>query len=1052
MASSWAACDHASSKTGILNERQTIVLTGSMTGTWHISYNGATTASVSVFATDDELSAAFKALPTVGSATVTANVTTASNKATAVVVYVEFSRETGTFPYHLGDVPLLEVVTSSLSGVSTSTVSETCAGVGRTGHTYEEQTVTASTTADGTTFKLSMNATGDFEGAFGVSPEISTSATADEFSAGLGAMVWTGLQEGDTFKLSNEFFEVFKPDTSVAAWTVRFFFAPASTGLLITELGDVPPLKQYNASSTDAVVVSVNEDIKGVVPASAMPISAVANAASAGNEAVETASVVVTTAAEVVEVSHICGNGLRTTAEGCDDGDLVDGDGCSGNCTVESGFVCSTNLNQMSICYVPENPTLYFEAASYGPFSEGTSGVARVRRMGYNGSTVTARITVAGSTATSSQSENDDCATTGDFDNSAHDITLAPGAAYADVEVPIFRDDIWEQALSATERFVVVLSSADGADIDSERSQAFMKITDMDPSGLELGWCVTVEPTFAPTARPTHVPTHEPTREPTPYPTHLPTVLPTLSLPPSSTPSANPTITFAPTPLTQAPTSLPLPYPTSMPSNKPTHSPTYLPTAAPSEVPTRSHPPSPLPSRPSQKPTVAPSPLWIGVSIKASSAAVFNGFSSVSAFDGDQKLLFKQALVDSVASLASVDDVEVTRVANFTGLSRRLSLGDGNNQHMRRKLTAVALKISYTMTVTEEGTTDSDSLSSTLASELTAAFDDSSGTSTFTTSYSEASTDLNIVTTGSLDSATTTAYVSSMEVVVVRFSSAKPTTSPTNKPSPAPSELLAVDAPSSTLPTNKPSPTLHVSPLSGLSSMELVLLLVAGVLVLLQGCYLLMRWRRRRQQLTKLSPDPGPKSLDPPADASEWEAAAEKAQAEALRTRVSLDKERTSLGNLRAELAQLEERASAQEQAWQAEQATRDGAENLSKGEEDRALAQERSRIAERARVLEVRRKAVQAASIVKSLETEHAKWAIELTRTGLPQPAVEPPQPLEPINKPLETHGQRVTLEPINSTAGAMARPQQLTPAPKAIFQPRNVVPDMEDLEEYSL
>ena len=68
------------------------------------------------------------------------------------------------------------------------------------------------------------------------------------------------------------------------------------------------------------------------------------------------------------------------------------------------------------------------------------------------------------------------------------------------------------------------------------------------------------------------------------------------------------------------------------------------------------------------------------------------------------------------------------------------------------------------MTVTEEGTTDSTSVASTLESELAEAFDDSSGTSTFTTSLSEASTNLNVVTTASLDSISTAAYVSSMEV------------------------------------------------------------------------------------------------------------------------------------------------------------------------------------------------------------------------------------------------------------------------------------------------
>jgi hypothetical protein len=174
---------------------------------------------------------------------------------------------------------------------------------------------------------------------------------------------------------------------------------------------------------------------------------------------------------------------------------------------------------------------------------------------------------------------------------------------------------------------------------------------------------------------------------------------------------------------------------------------------------------------------VAPSPLWIGVSIKASSAAVFNGYNSVSAFDDDQKRLFKKALVDSVGSLASVDDVEVTNVALYMGRRLDVSAKDQEgiagerDEVLRRKLATLSLEVAYTMTVTKDGTTDSDSLSSTLESELIEAFDDSSGTSIFTTSLSDASTDLNLNTTASLDSTATTAFVSSMEVVVVRASS-----------------------------------------------------------------------------------------------------------------------------------------------------------------------------------------------------------------------------------------------------------------------------------------
>jgi len=1032
VANNWAACDHGATSTGIMNERQTVVLTGAMSGTWQLSYNGATTASMSAFATDDTLSAAINVLDTVGTAMVTANVTTASNKATAIVVYVEFSRETGTYPYHLGDLPLLEVVTSSLTGVSTATVSETCAGSGRRGYTYEEQTVSISSAAiSGATFQLIMNATGDYEGAFGVAPAISASATAAEFSAGLEGMVWSGLQEGDTFELSNEFFEVFKPDASAAVWTVRFLFAPASDGLLITELGDVPPLQHFNASAAAAAVV-VNEDIRGVVPESAMPVSAVANAASTGTEAVATASSVETTAAEVVEVSHVCGNGLRTTAEGCDDGDLMDGDGCSSNCTVESGFVCSTKLNQVSSCYVPETPTLYFEATSFGPFVEGTSGVARVRRMGYNGTTVTARILLAGSTATASKSENDDCATTGDFNSSPQTISMAPGVAWVDVAVPIFRDFIWEQALSPTEKFVVMLASASGADIDSERAQAFVEITDEDPSALELGWCLTVEPTFAPTARPTHVPTHEPTREPTPYPSRLPTVLPTLSLPPTSVPSASPTITPVPTPGVSAPTAQPLPYPTSLPSSKPTHGPTYSPTAAPSEAPTRSRPPSPLPSRPSQEPTVAPSLLWIGVSIKASSAAVFNGFDSPWAFDDDQKRLFKTALANSIESVASVDDIEVTQVSPYTDLRRRLGLRMGENQPSddrahQRKLTPLSLEVAYTLTVTAQGTTDGASVASTLESELTSAFDDSSGSSSFAIALAHASSALSLNTTASLNSAPSMAAASAMQVVVVRASSATPTLLPTGKPSPTPSGL--------------PTFLEHSSDESGfwgLSSFALVLLLIAGVTVVAQAsCVIYRRWQGQPQAKCE-----GDASLAPPANTAEWEAAASRhsssapgteisiAQAEKQRIEASLLQERAALNTLRAELNGLENRAEARQRGMRAEEELPDRKmawKELSPVVKERTEASKKALVlAEREQVLALRRRAMLAATAVERLEAEHVKSEAALAEAqGLPPPTAELPQPLLPSDKQVNMRGRKVTpLPPLKKKPPKMKKP----------------------------
>jgi cysteine-rich repeat protein len=45
-----------------------------------------------------------------------------------------------------------------------------------------------------------------------------------------------------------------------------------------------------------------------------------------------------------------CGDGIVTPEEGCDDANLVDGDGCSSGCAVESGYVCS---GEPSVCTTP---------------------------------------------------------------------------------------------------------------------------------------------------------------------------------------------------------------------------------------------------------------------------------------------------------------------------------------------------------------------------------------------------------------------------------------------------------------------------------------------------------------------------------------------------------------------------------------------------------------------------------------------------------------------------------------------------------------------------
>jgi cysteine-rich repeat protein len=48
-----------------------------------------------------------------------------------------------------------------------------------------------------------------------------------------------------------------------------------------------------------------------------------------------------------VTFTALCGDGLITGSETCDDGNTMSGDGCADNCRVESGFTC---MGQPSVC------------------------------------------------------------------------------------------------------------------------------------------------------------------------------------------------------------------------------------------------------------------------------------------------------------------------------------------------------------------------------------------------------------------------------------------------------------------------------------------------------------------------------------------------------------------------------------------------------------------------------------------------------------------------------------------------------------------------------
>ena len=83
---------------------------------------------------------ALEALDTIGSVDVSTNVTTPvdgiSRGIVVMEIYVEFSRSTSVYPYHFGNLPLMEVDTSQLSGLGLAHVIKACNGTKVPWHIY----------------------------------------------------------------------------------------------------------------------------------------------------------------------------------------------------------------------------------------------------------------------------------------------------------------------------------------------------------------------------------------------------------------------------------------------------------------------------------------------------------------------------------------------------------------------------------------------------------------------------------------------------------------------------------------------------------------------------------------------------------------------------------------------------------------------------------------------------------------------------------------------------------------------------------------------------
>jgi len=270
----------------------------------------------------------------------------ASDSTVILVVDIGFHPHELVFsPLNLGSLPLISLDTSAVAGVQAATVSALQKGQAPPNMTFPEQAISLGISAD------------NFAALIGEMTLTFDNSTTAPFSPNASAtVVREALQELD---LIGEV-EVFREELIDGAgdfagikWTVRFYsegdpphIGPQPTlqldasGLSLASQG----VGRRKLSLADlGISVGVVTTVAGETPF---------DPADASDEAAQ-AQVVVdnpissneTNNADAVAftpVAHICGNGIRSTAEGCDDNNTAGGDGCSALCKIEAGFHCTS--------------------------------------------------------------------------------------------------------------------------------------------------------------------------------------------------------------------------------------------------------------------------------------------------------------------------------------------------------------------------------------------------------------------------------------------------------------------------------------------------------------------------------------------------------------------------------------------------------------------------------------------------------------------------------------------------------------------------------------
>ncbi len=276
---------------------------------------------------------------------ISASLNETASSVTLVVDLGFHSHDLVSSPLNLGGLPLMALDVAEVAGLRDHRVVRVREGAPPPGLNYPEQAISL-----GVPENILSNLVGGFRLSFDNSSTelIPPDASATAMRIALMALDVIGEVEVFRNELSDE-----SGNFSGFEWTVRFYSEgdPAHIGpqpllaldassLALNTSGQGAGRRQLSSLADLGITVDTQSTVDGQSPFDPADASdETAAALMVGDDAVSNQTDAVTTVAYTPPV-HVCGNGIRSTAEACDDNNTVGGDGCSALCEIEPGFEC----------------------------------------------------------------------------------------------------------------------------------------------------------------------------------------------------------------------------------------------------------------------------------------------------------------------------------------------------------------------------------------------------------------------------------------------------------------------------------------------------------------------------------------------------------------------------------------------------------------------------------------------------------------------------------------------------------------------------------------